>query len=279
MISQISETRQPFTRRHNKSCVYYGIRGNTRSQYAYDKSCILDGAAALGEEVIENEGVLWNGAGLGQGFIQPKGALWAGAALGVGVMPVVHGRLPSLLGDAMPMLLGRGGMVSLLGDANLDVLTGFYAKVSANPLTKFYVSSGSSSSAGGGDFNFVMISRPEYEDINKALVAAGRAQIFGEPLTDADKSSLSLSAVTDADMRLGQGVNLVVPLQLAVAALQKKIADGTAANPVATGSLTNKSKVLIGLGAVAVLGVGAYFAYGRKDKGLHGAPRRRRRRR
>jgi hypothetical protein len=43
MPSMISETRQPFARRHNSSCVYYGIRGNTRSKYMWDKSCVLDG--------------------------------------------------------------------------------------------------------------------------------------------------------------------------------------------------------------------------------------------
>ena len=51
--SMISNTRQPFARRHNQSCVYYGIRGNTRSQYLWDKSCVLDGALGDAVSVVE----------------------------------------------------------------------------------------------------------------------------------------------------------------------------------------------------------------------------------
>lgn len=104
MTSYISETRRPFERKHDKSCAYYGIRGNTRFQYLFDKSCALEGA-------------------MGDHMIEPTGALWAGAGLAAGVMPVITGPLPTLLGSigapqvtllgSAPMLLGP---VELLGD-------------------------------------------------------------------------------------------------------------------------------------------------------------------
>lgn len=36
---------EPFARAHNKGCVYYGVRGNGRFNFLYDKSCTFDGAA------------------------------------------------------------------------------------------------------------------------------------------------------------------------------------------------------------------------------------------
>jgi hypothetical protein len=119
--SYISETRRPFERKHDQGCVYYGIRGNTRNQYMFDKSCALEGAG-LGERMIQPTGALW--AGLGDEVINRVGVLYNGAVLGTGVMPVIEGPLPTLLGssgvpqvtllgDAMPTLLGP---IELLGD-------------------------------------------------------------------------------------------------------------------------------------------------------------------
>jgi hypothetical protein len=254
--SYISETRQPFARLHDQSCVYYGIRGNTRSQYLFDNSCVLEGAM--------------------NGF-------------GVGVMPVVHGQMPTLLSGPMVTLLGgkvsllSGRMPSLLSAPVMPELVGPQAELLSGPalpspldvavvkdLLKqlndspsnavVYVSkSGSGSGAGdSGGINFVVIPTAAFDAMNRVLSATSSVPLKTIPLTDSE------TFVPDAGARVSSALFLKPILSAALASLGAKP------------GLSTKAKIALGVGAAAVLAGVGYLIHRRSSKGLHGARGRRR---
>jgi hypothetical protein len=154
--SMISETRQPFARRHNASCVYYGIRGNARSQYLWDKSCVFDGAD-LGITALE------------PGYAMPLGA----------EMPVLlsQGHM-TILGDEMPTLLGEGP-TRFAGD--LDALQRFLQLLNDNSVARVYTSkSGTGFASGvipgatlGSSIPFIVVPTALWDAVQRAWSCKG----------------------------------------------------------------------------------------------------------
>jgi hypothetical protein len=176
-------------------------------------------------------------------------------------------------GAALPTLLGRSGRATLLGPAPdfgtpRTVLNEFLAQLLTNQNATFYVSKGEGS--GAGEVNeqaFAVIPTSFFEAVNVALDAAGKAKLLLEPLTDAELF------VPDAGMRL---VTLTPAL---ITHVREAIAQ-LPSDPVATGKMPMKTKVLIGVGLVVLVAGVATIALSPSltSPSLAGARRRKRRR-
>jgi hypothetical protein len=190
------------------------------------------------------------------------------------VMPtLLQGKIPTLLQGRVSLLTGQvsllgDGKVALLGDANTDVLQQFLAMLLANPdavviLSKSGNGSGAGSTggeAGGLATKFLVIPVPFWNSVSHALVAAGNSVIKPTGLGPEEQF------IPDAGSRLLMAATLTPIVKSAIQTL-------------GAGGMSTKAKVLLGVGAVAVIGGVALmaFGHGHTHRSLAGARRRRRR--
>lgn len=185
-----------------------------------------------------------------------------------GRVALLGGRPATLLGDGRVALLGDG-KYSLLGDANVDALQQFLAMLQSNPdavvvLSKSGNGSGSgttSGESGGLAAKFLVIPVPFWASVSQALVAAGNAVIQPTGLGPEEQF------IPDAGSRLLMAATLTPIVTSAIQAL----GGGS--------GMSTKAKVLLGVGAVALLGGVALIAFSKSHThhSLAGARRRRRR--
>jgi hypothetical protein len=159
------------------------------------------------------------------------------------------------------LAISPGSSVGMMGTgfgdaASVTILSDFLQLLRKNPSATFYVST---SGTVGGDisgFTFVQIPPDQFENINRAMSAAGRAALVRVGLTAQENLTFGNSTVRAPESRIGRGngQDLIVPVQAAVDALAVGVAPG-----VTVPGAPFYKKPLVWLGAAGVIGLSIFL--------------------